>query len=419
MHFRKAAIIIAAAAMALPAPVGAACSCAAPQASPLSESALIKGSGPAVYYYFAGKRYVFPNEKTYFSWYDDYSAVRAIPDDELASYEIGGNVTYKPGVKLLKIQTDPRVYAVANRSILRWVTSEELASDIYGANWAAKIHDVPDAFFADYEIGRPVIRAAEYDPSWEIYTDLSVSDLMLSQADPLDLPSDVPIYPGGSVAGVTAYDPAGRTGAILLRSRFSAESAVSWYEDHASEYGWVPVEPSLMEQVLSTEGYASTKFRRDVEGQTYFLSVSYTGSSILVSRTEASSDVDLSVIPNFVPVYDRGELLSAGELDEGVAGYFAVSEEPVNDAFAFMDARMQSLSWREIERADPEKGVIRRYERMFGSEMKNLVFIAVQVGDAFKVTFIVVMYGAPDILFEDASLSDIRDSFNAMGDLTE
>ena len=45
----------------------------------------------AVYYYGGdGKRYVFPNSQTYFTWYADFSTVMTITDAELASMPIGG-----------------------------------------------------------------------------------------------------------------------------------------------------------------------------------------------------------------------------------------------------------------------------------------------------------------------------------------
>ena len=53
-------------------------------------AALVKGSGPAVYYEASdGKRYVFPNTATYASWFTSFSAVVRVPDDELASLLIG------------------------------------------------------------------------------------------------------------------------------------------------------------------------------------------------------------------------------------------------------------------------------------------------------------------------------------------
>lgn len=56
---------------------------------------LIKGPGSAAVYYYAtnGKRYVFPNEKTYLTWYANFSTVLSVTSSELAAMPIGGNVT--------------------------------------------------------------------------------------------------------------------------------------------------------------------------------------------------------------------------------------------------------------------------------------------------------------------------------------
>ena len=127
---------------------------------------LIKASGPAVYYFAAdGKRYVFPNEKSYFSWFMDFSGVRTISDTELASIFIGGNVTIRPGTKLVKIQTDPKVYAVTLGGNLHWVESEAVATSLYGANWAQRVVDVPDSFFVNYTIGSAVSTPVHPDSS--------------------------------------------------------------------------------------------------------------------------------------------------------------------------------------------------------------------------------------------------------------
>lgn len=127
---------------------------------------LIKGSLPAVYYYGAnGKRYVFPNEKTYMTWYADFGGVKIISDAELSAIQIGGNVTYKPGVKMVKITTDPKVYAVAAGGTLRWVKTEAIAQALYGANWSLKVEDIPDAFFTNYLVGEPIELAAAFSPA--------------------------------------------------------------------------------------------------------------------------------------------------------------------------------------------------------------------------------------------------------------
>ena len=72
----------------------------------------------AVYYLGAdGKRYVFPNQPTYNTWYPDFSGVQIVSSTEMSSYPIGGNVTYRPGVKLVKINTDPKVYARTTKKL--------------------------------------------------------------------------------------------------------------------------------------------------------------------------------------------------------------------------------------------------------------------------------------------------------------
>ncbi len=130
---------------------------------------LIKASLPAVYFYGGdGKRYVFPNEKTYKTWYSDFSTVKTVTDSELAAISIGGNVTYRPGVKMVKITTDPKVYAVAKGGVLKHVASEAVAVALYGADWNKQIDDVPDAFFTNYSVGSAVNAAAEFDKAAEM-----------------------------------------------------------------------------------------------------------------------------------------------------------------------------------------------------------------------------------------------------------
>ncbi len=127
---------------------------------------LIKGSGPAVYYFAAnGKRFVFPNEKTYFTWYRDFSTVKQISDGQLSTIPLGGNVTYRPGAQMVKVTTDPRVYVVDQNGFLRHVGSEQLAQTLYNLNWKNNIDDVPDAFFVNYRIGTGIQTASDYNPN--------------------------------------------------------------------------------------------------------------------------------------------------------------------------------------------------------------------------------------------------------------
>lgn len=122
---------------------------------------LVKGSQSAVYYLPGdGTRYAYPNEAVFFSWYHDFSEVERITDIQLAYYPIGGVITYRPGSRLVKITTDPKVYSVTSGSILRWITTEEIARELYGSDWASKIDDIPDSFFGHYQIGEPILSAS-------------------------------------------------------------------------------------------------------------------------------------------------------------------------------------------------------------------------------------------------------------------
>ncbi|MBP6944519.1 hypothetical protein KBD61_01480 [Patescibacteria group bacterium] len=124
-----------------------------------------------VYYYAAdGKRYVFPNEKTYKSWYADFSTVKTITGAELAALPLGANVTIRPGTKLVKITTDPKVYAVAPNGTLRWIETEAIAIALYGSNWAQRVVDVPDGYFVNYTVGASVSSAVHPDGTVVMYS---------------------------------------------------------------------------------------------------------------------------------------------------------------------------------------------------------------------------------------------------------
>ena len=129
----------------------------APVASAQSAEAgdLIKIEGYAPVYYLGadGQRYVFPNEDTFFSWYEDFSSVVTLPQEEVESYDLAANVTMRPGTKLIKrpVPTDPKVYAVTPDAELVWIPDEATALALYGENWSDRIVDVPDSFFVDYD----------------------------------------------------------------------------------------------------------------------------------------------------------------------------------------------------------------------------------------------------------------------------
>ncbi len=162
----------------------------APRAAHAATSGdLVKGSLSAVYYVGSdSKRYVFPNDKVYFTWYTDFSTVKKISDTDLAALTIGGNVTYKPGVKMVKIQSDPKVYAVGHGGVLRPIASEAAASALYGSTWNKKIDDISDAFFVNYTVGSQISSASDFVIATEQANSTSINtDKGLSGAGALNI----------------------------------------------------------------------------------------------------------------------------------------------------------------------------------------------------------------------------------------
>lgn len=106
-------------------------------------------------YYLApnGTRAVFPNDKVYFSWYEDFSTVQLISCEDLAKYPIGKLIPYRAGTRLIKLTSLNDVYAIEPGGYLRKITSESQASQLYGSAWPTKIDDVNDAFWSSYTKG--------------------------------------------------------------------------------------------------------------------------------------------------------------------------------------------------------------------------------------------------------------------------
>ncbi len=121
---------------------------------------LVKGtSSNAVYFVANGKRFSFPNEMIYKTWFADFSGVKVVSDETIASLSLGGNVEVRPGTVLIKIVSDPKVYAVEAGGKLRWVKTEDVAKSLYGNSWALKVRDLDVGFFSGYTIGADLAEA--------------------------------------------------------------------------------------------------------------------------------------------------------------------------------------------------------------------------------------------------------------------
>ena len=112
----------------------------------------------AVYYIGAeGKRHLFSNLVTFRSW-DDTSwgdlvsagQLQVISQDDFDAIELGGNITARAGVNLIKFDNSPKTYAVAPSATLHYITDAATAEALYGADWEANVVTVQSSFETNY-----------------------------------------------------------------------------------------------------------------------------------------------------------------------------------------------------------------------------------------------------------------------------
>lgn len=373
------------------------------------DTGLVKASGPAVYYRSGdGTRYVFPNEKVYFSWYPDFSNIRAVSDEELADMPIGGTVTYKPGTRLVKITTDPKVYAVGAGGLLRWVTSESLAKALYGSAWAKNVHDIPDAFFADYRTGNPIMSAEDYHPDDPYYHSLKVGGDRAS-IDASELPDDLSVYPSGTLTGIMKFDegdigssPVGESASVMygyaLQDVADASSTLlNWFDARLSGKGWKKKTNSVLFQLLHLQGVGV--YMKDMSADTEAtITVMPVDSHLLVYYGVGPK---APPFPDIVPVYPSAdELIRNQDADEQTAIYIGYTLDPRMNVFNWYQGQLAKYSWTEIRVEDQDADLIRIYQRPVGNQIFSLKLVVGSIDPNDQLsnynTGILVMYGPSD-----------------------
>ena len=131
---------------------------------------LIRSTGSDAVYYVGndGKRHVFWNAQTYFTWSDSWSDVIWVTDATMPTLVLGSPMLPKPGTVLIKIQSDPSVYKVdadgaTGSFVLRHIVSESIATTIYGTSWSDAVIDVEPTLFTHYTMGSDVLAAESVD----------------------------------------------------------------------------------------------------------------------------------------------------------------------------------------------------------------------------------------------------------------
>lgn len=293
-------------------------------AASIQSGDLIKGPGDAVYYYGANaKRFVFPTAKTYATWYADFSTIKTITADELGAIPLGGNVTYRPGVKLAKVTTDPKVYAVSANGTLRWVQTETLAASLYGADWAKKVDDIPDPFFINYAVGSPIVNTADYSPSAQTAaaTDINTDKKLVTTA-PSPTPTPTPT-PTSTATTTSMTFTASKTTAqfgdvVTYTAQYNGSSAVSKIElffDGQLIKTCINIPSCAGDALVPTSG---TKPSYVAEGRVTLLTTEVVSKSITV--TIAADGASLVAIRVGQSVITSGQSASAiADVDASIA----------------------------------------------------------------------------------------------------
>jgi hypothetical protein len=112
-------------------------------------------------------RHPFPNEAIYATWYDSFAAVKVVTDATLPTLSLGESILPRPGHIWVKIQSVDKVYLIEENPLdafmptLRWITSEELAEELLGADWADYIMDIDVSLFGRFDFGEDVLNASD------------------------------------------------------------------------------------------------------------------------------------------------------------------------------------------------------------------------------------------------------------------
>jgi hypothetical protein len=103
------------------------------------------------------KRHPFPNSRVFNTWHRDFLQVKEVSKEDMAQFRMGSSILVRPGTRLVKIPSIPKVYAVEPGGILRWIETEAVAKALYGDNWSKLVDDVQESYFVGYKEGAPLV----------------------------------------------------------------------------------------------------------------------------------------------------------------------------------------------------------------------------------------------------------------------
>lgn len=131
-----------------------------PTGQPVTESMrLVKTvSATTVYLVYNNQaKYSFSTEAIFRSWFPDFKKVEIVTDGFLATLRTGSPLKMRAGTYLVKKSSDPKVYALEPDGNLRWISSEQIAVQLYGSDWNKRVIDVPESFLNNFVLGKQIV----------------------------------------------------------------------------------------------------------------------------------------------------------------------------------------------------------------------------------------------------------------------
>lgn len=124
-------------------------------------------SAPEVYYVDGNSvRHLIFNEAIFFTYEDSWDNVQIVSQEAIDGLRRGPIMLPNAEVVLVKIVSVPNVYAVFEEGEftgLRLLQTEAIAAEMYGANWADYVIDLPPTFWARFLIGEVIHRPEPVD----------------------------------------------------------------------------------------------------------------------------------------------------------------------------------------------------------------------------------------------------------------
>lgn len=132
---------------------------------------LLTVAGDSAVYYIGGdcRRYVFPSEAVFKTWFPDFYGVAVVTPERIARLPVVGRVSVRPGTMLVKSAGSSTVYAVEPGSHVRPIVSEDVARMIYGAAWASRVIELPDILWRSYTVEDVALSPGSY-PAGLLFT---------------------------------------------------------------------------------------------------------------------------------------------------------------------------------------------------------------------------------------------------------